>query len=156
MSPEPTPFEKLLVALVRGGVEFAVVGGIACALNGYVRTTDDVDLLVARDEANLERLLKVLRGIGQGYARELAPADFTDEEGAIRVVEDFPIDIFVRMGGHHLEDLRAHIRHSRIADTPVPYLSAEGIILLKAESVREKDRIDVATLRRMIGAADSA
>ncbi len=150
MNPESTPFERLLVALVLAKVDFATVGGVACALNGFVRTTEDVDLLVALDAGNVNRLLKVLGRIGQGYARELSPADFADDEGAIRVIEDFPIDIFVRMGGRHLDDLRAYIRHSDIDGTPVPFLSAEGLIFLKEKSLREKDRIDVAALRRIL------
>jgi hypothetical protein len=58
---------------------------VACALNGFVRTTDDVDILVAPDVANIDRLLQTLGQVGQGAARELVPADFSDEEGAIRV-----------------------------------------------------------------------
>jgi hypothetical protein len=41
-----TPSEKLLVELVRANVNFIVVGGIAVALNGFLRTTEDVDILV--------------------------------------------------------------------------------------------------------------
>jgi hypothetical protein len=33
----------------------------------------------------------------------------------------------------------------------VPYLGAEGLILLKQDSLREKDRIDVAALRARLG-----
>lgn len=150
MSPECTPFEKLLVALVLGQVDFVTVGGVACALNGYVRTTEDVDLLIAPNQDNVERLLRVLCRIGEGVSRELAPIDFPDEEGAVRVIEEFPIDIFVRMGGLHLEDLREHVRHGDIGDARVPFLSAEGLILLKRESFREKDRIDVLALRRLL------
>src|SRR5206468_11915866 len=44
MTPSPPEnyfqFEKLLVELVRAGVDFAVVGGVAVSLNGFVRATD--------------------------------------------------------------------------------------------------------------------
>jgi predicted nucleotidyltransferase len=42
---EPS-FEKLLVLLAERGVRFVVVGGIAVTLQGYVRLTEDVDLLI--------------------------------------------------------------------------------------------------------------
>jgi hypothetical protein len=50
-SPTSTPenyfqFEKLLANLARGAVDFAVVGGVAVSLNGFVRATEDVDILV--------------------------------------------------------------------------------------------------------------
>lgn len=60
MNPGCTPFEKRLAALVIGQVDFVTIGGVACALNGFVRTTDDVDILVASDRANVERLLAAL------------------------------------------------------------------------------------------------
>ena len=39
-------FEKLLVGLVNAGVDFATVGGVAVSLNGHVRATEDVDILL--------------------------------------------------------------------------------------------------------------
>ncbi len=147
MNPDLTPFEKLLVALAQNDVVFMTVGGVACTLNGFVRTTEDVDLLVANNPDNIARLLSVLSRCGQGYAGELSPTDFTDEEGAIRIIEDFPIDLFVRMGGRHFEDLLPYRRWVELEGVQVPYLGAEGLIMLKQDSLREKDRIDVAALR---------
>jgi hypothetical protein len=123
---------------------------MACALNGYVRTTEDVDILVDGAPDNVQTLLGALAGFGEGHARELTPADFTDEEGAIRVVEDFPLDIFTRMGGRHFRDLLPHVAKRKVAEVEVPYLDAEGLILLKGESLRERDRMDVAALRHLV------
>ena len=150
MNPDFTPFEKLLVALARADVAYMTVGGVACSLSGFMRTTEDVDILVARDEANISRLLQVLSGFGEGAARELSVADFTDEEGSVRVVEDFPLDLFVRMGGRHYKDLLPFVRHVDIEGVRLPFLGPEGLILLKQDSVREKDRIDVLALRKLL------
>ena len=151
MNPDITPFEKLLVTLARNEVAFLTVGGVACSLNGFVRTTEDVDLLVDNKPDNIARLLQTLAHFGQGFARDLSPADFTDEEGSIRVIEDFPIDLFVRMGGRHYGDLLLYRRWFDVEGVPIPYLGAEGLILLKQDSVREKDRIDVVALRERLG-----
>lgn len=96
---DPGPFENVLAALTRAEVRFLVVGGVASALNGFVRTTEDVDILVDADPDNIRRMLEVLSRFGEGHATELRVDDFTDEEGAVRLIEDFPIDIFTRMGG---------------------------------------------------------
>ncbi len=144
------PFERLLADLARAEVRFVTVGGMACALNGLVRTTEDVDVLVDDAPENLRKLLDVLASFGEGHARELAVEDFTDEEGAIRVVEDFPLDIFTRMGGRRFEDLLPHVRRRLVAGVDVPYLDAEGLILVKGESLRERDRMDVLALRAML------
>jgi hypothetical protein len=153
MNPDPTTFEKLLAALASAQVDFLCVGGVACSLCGFVRATEDVDIIVARHTANLEKMLAVLRGFGEGAARELTAADFTDEEGAIRVVEDFPVDIFVRMRGRAFEDLLTYRRWHDAAGIRIPYLGPDGLILLKQESWREKDRLDVAALRNLLAAA---
>ena len=52
-----TPYEKLLENLARAEIKFIVVGGVAVALNGFVRTTDDVDILIERSAENISRLL---------------------------------------------------------------------------------------------------
>lgn len=77
-------YGKLLVALSTAGVDYAVVGGLAVIFNGYPRFTLDADVIVEDSPANLDRLLAVLRGWGEGWARELSLDDFTPEEGAIR------------------------------------------------------------------------
>lgn len=145
---DPGPFESVLAALSRADVRYLVVGGVACALNGYVRTTEDVDLLVDGDPHNVERLLEVLATIGEGHARELRVTDFTDEEGAIRLVEDFPIDLFTRMGGKRYADLLPH-RRVRAGDPPIPFVDAEGLVLLKSGSRRPQDVLDVEALKRL-------
>ena len=84
-----TPYEKLLAKLARAEVKFIIVGGVAVALNGFVRTTEDVDILIEASADNVGRLLDELKEFGEGYARELSPGDFSDSEGAIRIIEDF-------------------------------------------------------------------
>jgi len=145
---ETNPFESVLAALSRAEVRYLVVGGVACALNGFVRTTEDIDLLVDAEPENLRRLLQVLARIGEGHARELRVEDFTDEEGAVRLVEQFPIDIFVRMGGKRYSDMLPHAR-SLDRDPPIPFVGAEGLIQLKSGSPRPQDQIDVEALRNL-------
>jgi hypothetical protein len=148
-------FEGLLALLVAKEVRFALVGGLAVSLNGFVRTTEDMDILVDDHPSNLQNLLNCLAEFGEGYARELAPADFVDEEGAIRIREDFDLDVFVRMSGRKYQDLTADIQFHETTDgTRVPYLSAAGLIRLKENSHREKDLLDVAALKRTAAEMD--
>ncbi|HVS08742.1 MAG TPA: hypothetical protein VMS76_02625, partial [Planctomycetota bacterium] len=80
--------------------------------------------------------------------RELRVEDFPDEEGAVRLVEDFPIDIFTRMGGLRYGDLLPH-RRLHPGDAPIPFVDAEGLIRLKSGSPRPQDKLDVEALRRL-------
>ena len=143
-------YVELLVGLAEAGIGFVTVGGLACAMNGHVRMTEDVDILVCRTPENLTLLLDTLANVGEGFAKELTVEDFPDEEGAVRVIEDFPIDIFVRMNGQTYETLQEHIKHRTAHSTPIPYLDVPGLLLLKSDSLREKDRIDVLVLSRLL------
>jgi len=142
-------FEKLLADLSEGGIDYILVGGLAVAFCGHVRATEDVDILVRVDNENLARLLEVLAGFGEGSASELQADDFKLEEGAIRVVEEFPLDIFTQMSGYRYEDLESMTTTRRVNDHTIRHLNIEGLITLKEESLRHKDQMDVAALRRI-------
>jgi predicted nucleotidyltransferase len=148
---EPS-FEKLLVLLARAGVAFIVVGGIAVSIQGYVRLTEDVDLLIENSAENVHLLLKTLRGYGEGFARELSPDDFTDEEGAIRIVEETEqcqIDLFTRMSGRSYLDVISDANTLDIMGHRIAVASKISLIGWKAKSVREKDQLDALALRRL-------
>ena len=138
-----TPYEKLLAKLARAEVKC----GVAVALNGFVRTTEDIDILIEASAENVTRLLDELRNFGEGHARELSPADFSDSEGAIRIIEDFPLDVFTMMRGKRYADLVGSTKTTRIDDVEVRYLNSEALIALKSDSQRDQDRIDVSALR---------
>ena len=144
-----TPYEKLLAKLVRAEVKFMIVGGVAVALNGFVRTTEDIDILIEASAENVTRLLDELENFGEGHARELSPADFSDSEGAIRIIEDFPLDVFTMMRGKRYADLVGFTKTTRIDDVEVRYLNSEALIALKSDSQRDQDRIDVSALRAL-------
>ncbi len=149
---EPS-FEKLLVLLADAGVQFIVVGGVAVSMQGYVRLTEDVDLLLENAPDNLECFLTCLSHYGEGYARELSLEDFTDEEGAIRIVEEVEscqIDVFTVMAGFHYPDIIADADYFPVAGHSIPFASKASLIRWKGKSVREKDQLDAQALRRLM------
>lgn len=148
---EPT-FEKLLARLADHSVEFLLVGGVAVTLHGYARLTEDVDILIQNSPENVARLLGSLADYGEGFVSELNPEDFTDEEGAIRIVEEVErsqLDIFTRMSGFLFEDLVKDAEAFHFSDREVLYASKKTLIDLKSRSVREKDQMDVAALKKL-------
>ena len=144
-----TAFADLLADLGRSEVDFVLVGGLAVAIAGYARTTEDVDVLVEASEPNLRRLLAVLARFGEGHGAVLSPADFPLEEGCIRIAEDFDLDIFTLLGGQTYADLRPLSAEHDVQGVPIRTLTAEGLIRLKSDSVRPKDQLDVEVLRRL-------
>jgi hypothetical protein len=157
MNPTPgaketiSRYEKLLVALAASQVDFAVAGGVAIILNGYPRATLDVDILVDEAPDNIRRLIACLCQWGEGHARELSLDDFRPEEGAVRVIEDFEVDIFTRMRGKALNDFRPALRQVEMQSQKIPFLDPASLIALKEGSWREKDQLDVAAMRQILG-----
>ena len=99
---------------------------------------------------NLQKLLDCLAGWGEGWARELKPEDFASEPGAIRVMEEFDLDIFTRMKDRTLDDFRSRLRHLETGGVRIPYLAPEDLIFLKQDSWRYKDKLDVQAMREII------
>ena len=73
-------FKEFLGLLLEEAVEFALVGGFAVAYHGYPRFTGDMDILIDRDQANAEKVLKALGRFGFGSLRISVP-DLTTEAG---------------------------------------------------------------------------
>lgn len=48
-----THIRFFLVHLLRNDIRFIVVGGLAVTLNGYIRLTEDIDILIDLSPANL-------------------------------------------------------------------------------------------------------
>ena len=67
-----TDFEGLLRALGAGGVQFILVGGLAARAHGSARSTQHIDVVYERSEANLERLRAALAG-HEPYLRGAPP-----------------------------------------------------------------------------------
>ncbi len=143
-----TTFLDLLINLNHHKVNYILVGGLAVDFCGYSRVTHDVDILVEYSESNIKLLLLCLAQFGQGSAKELSYEDFDLEEGCIRIVEDYPLDVFTIMRGHVYQNLLKYVQIDE--ETNIPYLNAEGLIELKKHSVRHKDKLDVQILQTFL------
>ena len=54
----------LLQALSDGQVQYVLVGGLAVQLHGFLRSTFDIDLVLAMNDGNLSRFIAVAQGYG--------------------------------------------------------------------------------------------
>ena len=67
-----TDFGGLLQALAKGDVEFILIGGVAAAFHGAIRTTRDLDVVYRRTPANMARLVKAIAPLSP-YLRGAPP-----------------------------------------------------------------------------------
>jgi hypothetical protein len=73
---------KLTARLTELGIDYAVAGGMALYVHGFRRYTEDVDVLVTRED--LARIHQELEGLG--YVRPFAASkNLRDEETGVRI-----------------------------------------------------------------------
>ena len=92
----------VLAALERHGVRYAVFGGLAMAAHGLDRATRDLDLFVAPDEDNVQRLRAALHAVyDDASIDEVTAEDLAGEYPAIQYGPpgvDYTIDLVSRLG----------------------------------------------------------
>jgi hypothetical protein len=146
-----TSFEKFILQLHDAKVRFIVAGGFAVALNGFARMTEDIDLLLDSESLNLQQFISFMECYGDGNAKGLTLEELADENpGCIRIIEEFPIDLFVRLGGKSYEQWIPETICIEIENRSILSLNRAALIEMKRSSYREKDQIDVIALQRLI------
>ena len=112
-SREPTveDLRDLCRELNHRGAKYVVVGGFAIRAAGYIRSTMDVDLVVAADAENEARVFEALATLPDHAARELQPGEL-QQYTVIRVADEILVDLMRSAGGiDYAEASRDVIEH---------------------------------------------
>jgi hypothetical protein len=134
-------------ALNRSGAKYLVIGGIACALHGYIRATTDVDVLIERTKANAERVLDALGSLGWGFAREWSPEEILARP--ITVIGDDPaVDVFTVAWRIKYEDAIARSSVVDVNGVDIPLISIDDLIETKRTG-RLQDAADIEQLEEV-------
>jgi hypothetical protein len=141
---------KLLSRFREEGVEYVLVGGQAVRLNGYLRATEDVDVLVKAGRENGERIKRALDFLDS--SKDLDPAWFIPAPGSapenIRVADELLVDLLFSANGETYESVQPWVRELDVDGTPVRVLDIDGLIRTKTD-YREKDVLDRQVLTRI-------
>jgi predicted nucleotidyltransferase len=151
-------FEKLLPELVRGGVDFILIGGVAGIVHGAARMTYDVDLVYSRADANVERLAKTLSSHAP-YLRDASPGlPFSWDPKTIRSGLNFTLttdlgdlDLFGEvLGGGKYEDLLPNSFTVEAFGVRFKCVDLVTLIQIKEATGRAKDHEAIAELRVLL------
>jgi len=144
-------FINVTEALGRAGVDFAVCGGIAVGIHGFVRFTEDIDLMVLEDD--LEPALEAVRAAGYTIDSGRIPleADTPEEHEVHRVLktegEEF-LQLDLVLVNEALQGIWDDRGTFEWQGRTVPCVSREGLMEMKRRAGRSKDRIDLEELGR--------
>ena len=156
---------KLVIeTLNQAGIRYIIVGGLAVNAHGYFRVTNDLDLVVSLEPANITAALHALDRIGFRPKLPISPEQFANKalrESWIRdknmVVFQLwsdnhlrtPIDIFVMEPFLFPEEAARAIHQEIYPGVTAPFVSLQTLLAMKHRASRTKDLLDIETLRKL-------
>lgn len=154
---------EILRALAKGEVDFVLVGGLAVQLHGFLRSTFDVDLVLAMNDSNLDRFIDVAKGRG---LKPVIPVDIDAlrdarqidqwhrEKGMLAFALREPqaagcvIDVLVRPEISY-EQLIANSVEGELFGSKIRIAGIDDLLIMKRAADRPKDRLDVEALEKI-------
>lgn len=134
--------------LNEAGVDYALVGGYAIAAHGFNRFSEDIDILVNPAPENSHRWILALSRLPDAAAAELQgelDVFATDKRYAIRINDEFTVDVMPSIAGLTWEQMHPHITSTKLDDVIVRLLDLPGLLKTK-RGVRPKDQMDAAVI----------
>lgn len=154
---------ELLHALSENQVRYVLVGGLAVQLHGFMRSTFDIDLVLAMDDDNLSRFIAVakrygltpsipvpidaLRNAGQieQWHREKGMLAFALREPQIG---GSVVDVLVRPEVP-FERLMQNAVAGKLFEQQVWIAAIDDLLMMKSIANRPKDRLDIEALQKI-------
>lgn len=165
----PPRFYDLLRVLCERRVALVIIGGFAVTLQGYVRTTKDIDIVPDPTRENVSRLWDALAAVD---ARPAEVEDFKPDEMPMPFSREGLIEgggnwvLYTTLGRIDLmpyvedaegqltyEELRADAERVDLPEVgyPIWVASVEHLIGMKQHANRDQDKIDITALRMAHG-----
>ena len=151
--PEYQP-AALVRALVDGGVDFVIVGGVAVVLQAMPRFTKDLDICYSTTEDNLDALGGVLVGLAARLRGIADAVPFVPDSRTLRQTQILclttpvgDIDLLVDPdGAPGYETLRERASVMELSGRTVRVASIEDMLAMKRAAGRPQDLTDIESL----------
>lgn len=154
---------ELLRSLSDDHVQFVLVGGLAIQLHGYLRSTFDIDLVLAMNDENLSRFIDVAKRHGLvpvipvpiDALKDASQIDkWHREKGMLAFALREPhaggsvVDVLVRPEVS-FEKLMAKAVAGNLFANKVWIAGIDDLLIMKRSADRPKDRLDVVALEKI-------
>jgi hypothetical protein len=142
----PLDFREFLSLLHKHGVEYLVIGGYAVAYHGYPRATPDMDIWIARNSGNAERMVLLMRDFGFDMS-ELSASLFLQDQNTIQIGKPpLCIKVMTTISGVNFDECYAERTIDIIDGVEVNFISLKHLKINKKASGRYKDLNDLENL----------
>jgi hypothetical protein len=155
-------FEAIVRSLNDARVRYLVAGGLAVNAHGYIRFTQDVDLVIELDPDNVSRAFKALAGLGYRPLVPITAEQFGDpvlrarwirEKGmqVLNFVSDShretSVDIFVSEPFEFGQESARAFEDELLPGLSVRFVSIPTLIAMKQAAGRARDLDDIQHLK---------
>ncbi len=142
---------KIIESLNKHKVKYVIIGGYAVILHGFLRATEDIDIVLSMTQENVTNFQNALSSIyDDSEIREISFQEL-QKYPVIRygTPDNFYLDIISKIGELFSFD-NIEILTKKINNTEVKFASAKSLFEMKKNTYREKDKIDVLFLKEKI------
>jgi len=141
---------RLIVVLNEARISYALCGGLAMAVHGHPRATQDIDLLIP--ESELEKTLAVAKTIGfiipSGRMPFKARTPLAmDRYRVSRAKGSWLISLDLIVVSPGLQEVWESRISGKVGDVDCSVVSKDGLIRMKTIAGRHRDLDDIETLR---------
>jgi hypothetical protein len=141
-------FKEFFALLNSEKIDYLLIGGYAVALYGYVRGTKDIDIWIATEPENLDRVRAALVKFGFSAATLAGPL-FTDKQDMIRIgVPPNRLELVTKIAGVEFRDCYSRRKTIDYEGMPISVIDLEDLKRNKMASGRPKDVEDVQMLEK--------
>jgi hypothetical protein len=141
-------FRDLLAALLAAQARFLVVGAHALAVHGVPRATGDLDVWIAADPTNAQRVWSALLRFGAPVAAMgVSLDDLTLPDRVVQIgLPPRRIDILTSISGVGFDEAWPDRVTHEVGGLAVPFLGRAALVRNKRATGRTKDRADLEAL----------
>ena len=148
MQPLSSDLREFIHLLNTKSVRYVIVGAWALAFHGRPRYTGDLDIFVARDQNNADRLMEVIEAFGFGQSG-IKQNDFLQVDHVIQLGrEPNRIDILTGISGVAFDEAWESREQGNISDGVIFVISRGLLIKNKRAANRDKDQADIKLLEK--------
>ncbi len=139
--------ENLIKLLNEQQVEYMIIGAEACAIHGYARATNDIDILINPTEENIRRTRLALENFGYDTS-EASLEDFQSKKVLFR---HYWYDVDIHPDAKGIDTLQALKNKSPgiFEGIATYFASLDDLILMKKAAGRPKDIEDLRYLEEI-------
>jgi hypothetical protein len=155
-------YEEILTAFQKNKVDYMIVGGIALNLLGGMRTTSDLDVVLALTDSNLKKVVTILKKLKYRVKIPVDPMGIADEEQRNDWIKNKnmkamnfyktsgpgEVDIIISTPASY-QQMKKNKVYVKVGALNLPVISIDDLIKMKKKAARPIDKSDIIELSNL-------